>query len=198
LFISQKSSTFAQSNLIPISQYMPYPPHIQTLLDAGVAYEDMDGCVRMCSGYIDGGFPLPKIEVHVENHYTINNYYIQTQTPVTTMEKLVNTEIHNNYGVVISGGNNHVSITMKDGELQSVQSAPVAEEVATIPTTPQPNYPQPNHYADLARWIIQQKDTRDFIREANNNYAELARILSPIIGWDVEDHQLRKALSRIQ
>jgi len=56
--------------------------------------------------------------------------------------------------------------------------------------------PKENHYADTARWIEKHKSERDYMREANNNVEELARILSPIFGWVLEGHQLRKALNR--
>jgi len=59
------------------------------------------------------------------------------------------------------------------------------------------DYPSPNHYADTARWIHKMKSTRDFVREANQNIAELARILTAIFGWVVDENQLRKALNRI-
>ena len=74
-----------------------------------------------------------------------------------------------------------------------------AQDVEKNASTPQVSYtdlPQENHYADAARWIRKMADTRDFIREANNNMEELGRILSPIFGWQVEGHQIKKALYR--
>jgi len=69
---------------------------------------------------------------------------------------------------------------------------------AVIVNTEKLVLPKENKYAEAARWVRKMKDTRDFIRESNNNMEELARILSPIFGWQVEGHQLKKALYRNQ
>ena len=59
------------------------------------------------------------------------------------------------------------------------------------------NIPEPNHYADTARWVRDMKSTRDFVREANNNMVTLSHILSDLFGWAVESKQLRKAINRM-
>ena len=54
---------------------MLYPPHIQAMLDQGLAYETMDGCVQMCDAYLRGGYGLPTINIQINNTYNTYNTY---------------------------------------------------------------------------------------------------------------------------
>jgi len=111
---------------------------------------------------------------------TFNNCYIQIGMQNCSVNK---------------GAQVNVNFPDKINEKPKVQIGQVIDEAIMV-NSEYTDLPAETHYADAARWVRKMKDTRDFIRESNNNMEELARILTPIFGWVVEGHQLKKALYR--
>ena len=73
---------------------MDFPPHIQALIDQGLAYEDMDGCVRMLPAYCQGGFNEPNIHIHI--HTNCGNTYNTYNTYNFYGDHATNNDIHEN------------------------------------------------------------------------------------------------------
>ena len=59
-------------SLQPNFEIMNIPAHIQTMIDKGFAYEDLDGSVRLYPIYCGNSFNIPNIEIHNHYHY---HYY---------------------------------------------------------------------------------------------------------------------------
>lgn len=69
---------------------MNVPPHIQQLIDAGIAHYDMDGAVVLNAAYAGGGGwrgNMPAIQIQINNTYNTYNFYGDNAT---------NNDIHEN------------------------------------------------------------------------------------------------------
>lgn len=57
---------------------MDFPQYIQQMIDAGIAYRDMDGAVRMNPAFAGGGASMPAVNIQINtncgNTYNYNFY----------------------------------------------------------------------------------------------------------------------------
>ena len=57
--------------------------------------------------------------------------------------------------------------------------------------------PAENNYQELVKWIERQKaGGEDYLAEAGGNIAQMARNLSKVVHWAVDEHSLRRAIAR--
>lgn len=60
-----------------------------------------------------------------------------------------------------------------------------------------PRYPHERNYNDVVDWLEKEKkEGRNYYAEAGNNRSNMCRIISPIVGWEVNENSLRKAQKR--
>lgn len=57
--------------------------------------------------------------------------------------------------------------------------------------------PKKGKYDDVLDWLAQEKeDGKDYYAEAGNNRSNMCRIISPIVGWEVNENSVQKAENR--
>jgi len=114
----------------------------------------------------------------------------QTTYPPVHETKLVNTEINDNHGVVVSGGSNKITIVMGKNGIETIESEPIEP----IPET-KSNYPRENDYISVAQWLDEQKQLGiDYFKEAGGNRAQLCRNLTKLFHWVVDPNSLGKQM----
>jgi len=74
-------------------------------------------------------FTLQRLREQEEQQAQTSDQSQQTPQPPVHETKLVNTEIHDNHGMVVSGGSNTITVIFRDGKIQEAkteQGQPVA------------------------------------------------------------------------
>lgn len=73
----------------------PFQQQIDQLIESGLAYEDMDGCVRLCPGIVNGMLPNINIQFIQQNNCG-NTYNTYNNTYNFYGDNATNNDIHEN------------------------------------------------------------------------------------------------------